>query len=142
MNPLVLLLRRLLITHKFLHFFITGVVGVTLNLLITWMLTTFVYGIDGYFTAYLVGTAVNLLFNFTIHTIITFKTRTRHFQRLTGFIFYNISMTAVQAVIIKYLTTLFGLQYYLFVIAGTIFTFSVVSFVVFKFFLFREPRRT
>lgn len=140
MNQSESLLRRILITHKFLHFFVTGVIGVILNLVITWVLTTFVYGINGYFTAYLIGTAVNLLFNFTIHTLITFKTRTRHMRRLLGFVLYNLGMTTVQAVIIKYFTALFGLQYYLLVIAGTIFIFSISSFVIFKFFLFHEQR--
>ncbi len=140
MNPTVSLLRKVLITHKFLHFFVTGVLGVLLNLTITWILTTFVYGISRYFTAYLIGTTVNLIFNFTIHSIITFQTKTHHFSRLTGFILYNIGMTAVQASIIKYLTALLGLHYYLLVIAGTIFTFSIGSFIVFKFFLFHESR--
>lgn len=141
MNSAASLFRKLLITHKFLHFFITGVFGVVLNLIITWTLTTFVYGIGGYFTAYLIGTLVNLVFNFVIHTIVTFKTRTRHFSRLVGFIFYNIGMTAVQASVIKYITEKIGLHYYLFVIAGTILIFSIGNFIVFKFFLFHEHRR-
>lgn len=141
MNPLTSFIKKILITHKFLHFFVTGVLGVLLNLSITWTLTTFVYGVHGYFTAYLIGTAVNLSFNFIIHTLVIFKTRTRHATRLTGFVLYNIGMTAVQASVIKYVTTLVGVQYYLLVIGGTIFTFSVGSFTVFKFFLFHEPKR-
>ena len=141
-RPPIQLLHRIFITHKYLHFFATGIAGVLLNLLITWALTTFIYGINGYFIAYLIGTGVNLLFNFIIHTLVTFRTRTRHFSRLLGFIFYNIGMTAVQASIIKYMTELIGLHYYLIVIAATILLFSMGNFIVFKFFLFHEHART
>lgn len=141
MNPTVSLLRTILITHKFLHFFVTGVLGVLLNLVTTWTLTTFVYGINGYFTAYLIGTTVNLLFNFTIHTLVTFETKTHHAKRLLGFVFYNIGMTIVQASIIRHVTALVGPEYYLLVIASTILVFSIGSFIVFKFFLFHEHKR-
>ncbi len=133
---------RVLFVHKYLHFFATGVTGVALNLVITWIFTRFVFGLEGYFSAYLIGVAINLIFNFTIHTIVTFKTKDRVAERMVGFLAYSLSMTTFQAWVVKTLTPKIGLEYYIFVIGGVIFVFSIVTFLLFKFFLFRNDMKS
>ncbi|OGZ06933.1 MAG: hypothetical protein A2942_01200 [Candidatus Lloydbacteria bacterium RIFCSPLOWO2_01_FULL_50_20] len=141
MKKLIALAQSILFRHKYFHFFMTGVSGVAINLSLTWFFTTFVFGLPGYFKAYLIGATFNLLYNFTLHTLVTFKTTSRHFSRLIGFIAYSVILTLFQAVIVKYVTEAVGLQYYLLVIATTIFLLSTVTFVIFKFFLFHESYR-
>lgn len=140
METLFTHIKAILFKHKYIHFFATGASGVAINLLITWFLTTFVFGLSRYFTAYVIGTAFNLLYNFTLHTLITFKTTSRHFRRLIGFITYSLVFAFFQTMFVKYVVSKVGVHYYLVVIATTIFVFSTVTFLVFKFFLFRESR--
>ena len=49
---------RFLFIQKYFHFFFTGVTGVALNLSATWFFTGYVFGIEGYFDAYLIGIAL------------------------------------------------------------------------------------
>jgi putative flippase GtrA len=140
METLITHAKAILFKHKYLHFFLTGVSGVAINLSITWFFTTFVFGLAGYFKAYIIGATANLLYNFTLHTLVTFKTTSRHFSRLVGFVLYSVALTLLQMGIVKYVTELVGLKYYLLVIATTIFLLSTITFLLFKFFLFHEPR--
>jgi putative flippase GtrA len=94
---------------RYIHFFLIGTSGILLNLLVTWFLTEFVFGLERYFIAYIIGTAANLLYNFICNTVITFKTRRNHFVRLLRFVVYNLSMAIVQAAVVKYVTPLVGL---------------------------------
>jgi hypothetical protein len=128
----------LVVKTKYLHFFATGVTGVLINLFATWFLTTFVFGLENYFSGYTIGIVLNLAFNFTVHTIVTFKARRHVFQRMLGFTAYSISMTLFQAWVVKTITPIVGLQWYLGVIASVIFIFSIVTFLLFKYFLFRD----
>lgn len=120
------------------HFFITGVSGVMLNMLITWLLTEFVFGVDRYIIGYFVGTTVNICYNFFIHSILTFKTRKRHTRRFVIFVLFSIGSTAIQVGIVHLLTLYFGRAYYLPIIASTILVLSVLSFLFFKHSLFNE----
>jgi len=129
---------NILFVHKYLHFFLTGVTGVLLNLLATWILTRFVFGLEGYFKAYLIGIVVNLIFNFIVHTVVTFKAKDHVLERMIGFLAYSLSMTTFQAWIVKTVTPMVGLEWYLLVIASVIFVFSIVTFLLFKYFLFKD----
>ena len=138
MHKLITHIRAILFEHKYLHFFATGVSGVAINLFVTWLLTTYYFGLSGYFKAYIIATLLNLVYNFTLHTKITFETKERHVRRFVFFVTYSLIMTAVQASIVRMVTPLVGLEYYLLVIATAIFLFSCITFLFFKFFLFRE----
>lgn len=124
--------------YRFLHYFIIGCSGVILNLLIIWLLTHFIFGLKQYFTAYLIGITFNLLYNFTAYTLVVFSTKRRHFLRLCIFIVYSLGLTFLQAHIIKTITPIIGLRWYLLVIASVIFIFSFLSFLIFKLSLFKE----
>jgi hypothetical protein len=124
--------------NLFIRFLATGASGALLSIAITWALTTFVVGIDHYFTAYVVGIAANLLFNFTVYTIAVFKTTHDHLRRLAVFLFYGIVMAFLQGSLVHFITSLIGVSYYLWVIAGVIGVFAVLNFFVFKLSLFKE----
>lgn len=131
-------LMRIFIKVKYMHFFIVGVGSVGLALTTTWTLVTFVFGVEHYFTAYLIGVGVALVFNFTMYSIIIFRTSRQHAMRFFVFVAYGVFMTLVQASVIHTLTPLFGIELYLLVIAGVVFVFSFINFALFKLSLFRE----
>src|SRR3989344_9646925 len=90
MKKLIALAHFILIEHKYLHFFATGTSGVVLNLFVTWFLTTFVFGLQNYFKAYVIALAVNLVYNFVLHTKVTFGTRGGHGRRIVFVFFFYI----------------------------------------------------
>lgn len=124
--------------HRYLHFFVVGASGVALNLGITAFFAELVFGRENYFSAYLIGLGVNLLYNFALHTFVTFKTKDKHAQRLIVFLLYSLVLTYLQAQVVKRVTELVGVNWYLIVIASTILIFSVFTFLLFKFVLFKE----
>ena len=138
LNPINIL--KLLYKINYLQFFAVGVTGVLINLTIVYTLTEFIFGLENYYTAYLIGLTVNLLYNFLAHTIITFQTKKHHKTRFTYFVIYSLALSGLQAITVRYLTPIIGLEYYLFTIASIIFIFSTVTFVFFKLVLFNEKK--
>lgn len=124
--------------NLFARFFLTGATGALLSLLVTWALTTFVVGVDHYFSAYLVGIGANLLFNFLVYTAAVFKTKRDHLRRLFVFLFYGIIMAFLQGATVHFITSLIGEQHYLLVIAAVIGLFALLNFFVFKLSIFKE----
>ncbi len=131
---------RLLVRTRYLHFFVVGATGVAINLGITAAFAELVFGREHYFSAYLIGLAANLLYNFVLHTAVTFKTKGDHTRRLVIFLVYSLVLTYVQAYVVKHVTAFVGVNWYLVVIASVILIFSVVTFLLFKFVLFREEK--
>lgn len=129
---------RLLMRERYVHFFVVGASGVAMNLAITAFFAELVFGRENYYSAYIIGLSVNLLYNFLLHTFVTFKTKGDHTRRLLIFVVYSLALTYIQARTVKYLTDLIGVDWYLIVIASVIFVFSMITFVLFKFLLFKE----
>lgn len=129
---------KLLHSARFVHFFAVGVTGVAINLAITAFFAELVFGREQYFSAYLIGLAANLLYNFVLHTMVTFKTKGNHVRRLTIFVAYSLCLAYIQAQCVKWLTAYVGVDWYLVVIASVIFVFSTLTFVLFKFVLFKS----
>ena len=136
LNPIKLF--TIVTKYRFLHYLVVGGTGVLLNLLLIWLLTRFVFGLQHYFTAYLIGVTFNFLYNFVAYTFVVFGTTRRHVARLFVFVIYGLSLLFLQAYIIRTLTPIVGLQWYLLVIASVIGIFSLLSFFVFKLSLFKE----
>lgn len=128
----------LVLFDKYVSFFITGATGVALNLVITWSLTTLLFGVDQYFYAYLIGLTMNLVYNFVRHALVTFQTKSSPGARFVLFILYSLGMAGLQALTVQELVAYIGDTYYLVVIAGVIFVFSTVTFVVCNYWLFNE----
>ncbi len=132
------LLFRKLVSYSLIRFLVTGGFGVLLNLVVVFGITEFVVGRENYMIGYFSGFIVNLLFNFLIHTLWTFETKRWHKRRLVIFIMYHIGMTLLQALVINLLVGLIGIEWYLIIIALVIGFFSIITYVVFKFFLFKD----
>lgn len=126
--------------HRLLHFVLTGGSGALLNLGVTGLLTELIFGRDHYFPAYLVGLLVNFIYNFALHTHFTFSPGEGHARRFVLFLLYNSGMTLLQALLVKVLVRMFGTNYYLVVIAFVILTFSSVTYLCYRFLLFRSDR--
>ena len=127
-------------SSRYMHFFVVGVTGVAINLGITAFFAELVFGRENYFSAYLIGLSANLLYNFVLHTFVTFKTKGGHVTRLSIFLGYSLALAYIQAQVVKTVTAMLGFNWYLVVIASVIFFFSIVTFVLFKFVLFKEPK--
>lgn len=123
---------------RYLHFFIVGATGVAINLVITVIFAELVFGRENYFSAYLIGLAANLLYNFVLHTVVTFKTKDKHIRRLSIFFAYSLTLAYIQSYAVKHLTELVGVNWYIIVIASVILVFSVLTFLLFKFVLFKR----
>ena len=127
-----------LLKSKYARFFVTGASGVGINLVVTWTLTTFYFGLEKYFFAYMIGLTLNLIYNFVLHSFLTFKTNGYHGRRFAIFFLYSLFMTFIQAVTVKWITPMVGLKYYIFVIAIVILAFSTLNFFIFKYKIFKE----
>lgn len=123
--------------HRFIRFLIAGGSGALLNIGITFVLTHFVFGMERYFTAFLIGTAVNVLYNFTLYTLAIFKTKEKHLRRFVVFAVYSVLMTVVQLSLVNYIARLTGPEWYLIVIASVIFVGALFNYVVFKTSIFK-----
>jgi len=124
--------------HRILPFLLTGGSGAMLNLGLTALLTELVFGREHYFSAYLLGLTANIVYNFVLHSRVTFCTRRQHGRRFLRFVAYNLAMTSLQAALVRTLVGLTGVDYYLPVIAGVILCFASVTYVVYRYWLFRE----
>lgn len=131
---------RLLYKYRFLHYLLVGGGGALLNLLVTWSLTTFWFGIDKYFSAYLFGLTANLIFTFTLYSVKVFNTSKTHINRLAIYLAYVFVIVWLQAEIVKNVVPLVGLEFYLGVITVTLGSFALINFFVYKFFIFRERK--
>ena len=129
---------KLLYKAKFIHYFLVGISGVFINLFLTWFLTTFFFGVDNYFHAYLIGLSANIIYNFTLHSTVSFNTKKYHTKRFFFFAAYSLGMAALQAIAVKATTNVIGNELYLLVVVGYIILFSLFNFVFFKAFLFNE----
>lgn len=135
-NPVYIF--NLLYKYKYIHFFATGLSGVIINLTITWLLTEFYFGLDNYFYSYLFGLSANIIWNFIIHTQINFKIKTKYLKRFIIFVIYTLILSFIQANLVKLIVPIIGLKYYLLIIASVILFFSFLTFIIFKFWLFKN----
>ena len=146
---------------RYLHFCITGTTGVLLNLFFSWLFVEFIFLESEYLIfnflvmsttlGVIIGQTINLIYNFSLHTKMTFKTKKDHKKRFTIFIVYSLFIT--YAVIVPlililrnffeytfphiYLRFLVGFEY-LVASAIIILFFSIFNFIVFKIWLFKE----
>ncbi len=127
-----------LFEHRIPHFIFIGMTGVGINLFLVYFFTEFVFGRERYFYGYLIGLFANLIYNFIMHSSVTFQTKNGHLKRFVIYTIFSLSITFVQALVVRKLVRVFGVDYYLFVIMTVILVFSTVSFLTFKFWLFKE----
>lgn len=126
--------------HKIIRFILTGGTGLLINLLVTGILTEFVFGREHYFYGYLLGLTANMVYNFALYTVFTFKPSAKHKRRFLLYVIYYICMTLTQIGIVKMLTALVGVDWYLLVIALTIATLSVITYLTCNLFIFKKVK--
>lgn len=123
---------------KVIQFLLVGGTGVLIQLLTTFILTEYVFELKLYYIGYSIGLILNLIYNFFMHTYFTFKTKKSHGKRLTGFIGYSLIMILFQYSVVRWIIWMVGEKWYLLVISTTILIFSIISFLIFKLWLFKE----
>jgi len=127
-----------IISIKFIKFFIVGSTGVLLNLIITAILQFFIFPKELFYMASIIGTTINVIYNFILHTFFTFKTKTKHKKRFFIYALYIIFISTTQELIIKTTTPLIGLNYLVIYKALIILIFSIITYFFFKIYLFNE----
>ena len=111
--------------------------GALLALLVTASLTEFVFGREDYFLAYLIGVVVSVGYSFFFLSRKVFRSPEKKTSRFVLFLLYMTFLVLIQVTGVKYLVGLFGVDWYLPVIAGIMFAISLMSFLVYKFIIFR-----
>ena len=129
---------RHLLRLKITRFLFIGGTGVGINLLVTTFFTEFVFGRENYFYGYLLGLFVNMIYNFILHTKLTFNTKKSHGRRFIIYSCYYILITLLQIFLVTSIITIVGVNFYPLVITGVIGSLSIVTFLVFKFWLFTD----
>lgn len=129
---------RFLRDQRVVSFILVGASGALLNLTLVAIFTELVFGREGYFYAYLIGLFSNLTYNFILFSKSTFKTKENHAKRYLVFITYSLIMSGIQAITVRYSVDFIGVEWYLLVIATIIGLFSVLNFLVYKLWLFKE----
>ena len=147
---------KLLYRYKYIQFFLTGISGVLINTLVSFIFVTFIFtvGLFGFkntTVGIFMGNTINLFYNFVLHTLVTFKTKKDHSKRFLFFILYSLFMTYIIIVPLSvFLTSFFENVFfdfgwlivkeyiYLIVTAVVILFFSVFNFLLFKIWMFKE----
>lgn len=143
MNELTSYFRNIL--ERFRVYIIYGLVGVggaIANILVTWLFTEFVFGIEQYFAGYVLGLAANILFNFIFHALYTFRTRNELVvRRFTLFTLYSLILIIFHTVSVRLLVPVVGEHLYLLVIAAVITFYSIITFLVSRYYIFSDKVR-
>jgi putative flippase GtrA len=125
-------------TPKLIKFGIVGSSGVALNLLITAILRYYVFAEPQFYLASIIGTIINTIYNFLLHTKFTFQTKQKHKRRFVFFAIYTLTLATLQEIIIATITPILGLEYLILFKAGVIACFAAFTYFFFNFVLFKE----
>ena len=125
---------------KFTQTLLTGGSGALLSLLVTSILTEFVFSREQYFTAYLVGVAVGVMYVFAIFIRVVFKTDTHVWKRFAFFSLYMTFLVVLQTFAVKSIVSIVGVDWYLVVIACVIGILSFINYFVYKNFIFANKQ--
>lgn len=126
---------------KFIKFFIVGASGVIINLIITAILQFTVFKQEHFYMASIIGTTINVIYNFILHSNFTFKTKTKHKIRFLLFATYTIILSTIQETIIKIITPSIGINYLIFIKATIILIGSLITYFFFDKVLFKEKQK-
>lgn len=155
-NPINLI--KFLWKTKYIHFFITGTSGVLINLVFAFIFVEYVFTNPSYnffitiqntTIGIIIGTSINLIYNFILHTNMTFKTKKNHTKRFLIFIIYslfvsyfiNLPLTILfRNFLEKTLPEFISSYSYLISSAFVILFVSCFTFIFFKLYLFKEKK--
>jgi len=123
---------------KFFNYLIVGGIGVIANIIITFLLTEFVFGRENYIYAFCIGTLINMTYNFIFYSKITFKVqKIKHAKKIIFYI-YSLFIVLTQIFLVDILVDLIGVNYYIFIIIFVIGILSILSFIFFKLVIFKN----
>jgi drug/metabolite transporter (DMT)-like permease len=124
-----------------IHFFIVGISAILLQILLTYLYTTYIN--NGNFTqaSFYIPSIIIMIYNFFFHTIFTYRTHTNHISRFIKYALYYIIMTfIIQAQTIFYMISVIGTAYYILINAVVVFTYAILSHIIFKLWLFNDAK--
>lgn len=136
LNPFFIF--KLCLKHRFIHFLFIGISNFILHLTLTWFFTRFFFGLEKYYYAYLLSLFIVIIYSFIMHTLITFKTKTNHKKRFFLFFINIIILSILQALIVFILSKFFIEKYYLIILTFSIIFTSIISFILYKFKIFKN----
>jgi len=123
---------------KFLNYLIVGGIGVLANIIITFLLTEFVFGRESYIYAFYIGTLINITYNFVFYSKITFKVqKIKHTKKIIFYI-YSLFIVLTQIFLVDVLVDLVGVNFYMLIIIFVIGMLSILSFIFFKLVIFKN----
>jgi putative flippase GtrA len=123
---------------RILQFLFVGGSAFLLHQFIAWFITSRFFDVTHYEVGYTIGLIAAWFYNFVLHTVVTFRTKTGHGKRFLQFIIYSLTSSVVQYFVMHAITPRVGEEHYLWVNAGVVLCVSLVTFVVFKLWLFKE----
>lgn len=124
--------------RKLLYFIFVGTSGILINLVITGLANKYLFQGELFYLASILGTTINIIYNFSLHTSLTFQTKTKHKRRLAYFTTYTIFLATLQELIIRVVIPIIGVSLLLPFKAFVVLFFSAVTFLFFNFILFNE----
>ncbi len=123
-------------SYALLRTLATGGSGALLSILVTYVCVEYLFGKEGYFTAYLTGVAIGVIYAFGVFAFAVFKTTEHLLRRFVLFALYMALLVVVQSVIVRAVVSVVGVDYYLHVIALTIAALSLVNHLVYSRYIF------
>lgn len=127
-----------LLNKKVIKFFFVGSSGIIINLLITGVLQFFVFEREQFYLASIIGTCFNILYNFTLHSLYTFNTKSNHRSRFAKFVLYTLILASFQEYLLKIITPMIGIDFLVIIKGFLVLFFSVFTFIFFNYVLFNE----
>jgi putative flippase GtrA len=110
------------------HFAFVGGSTFLLHVGLTVIFEKFWLGAEKFYYAYTLALVLSLLYNFVMHTIVTYKTKKRHLARFGTFVVYTVIINIFQNIFVKLGTNHFGVAYRYYVMAGVIILQSIADF--------------
>lgn len=123
---------------KFFIFLFIGGLGVLINIIVTFLLTEFVFGQEKYIYSFIIGTLINITYNLIFYSKYTFKVNKISFNQKIIFYSYSWFIVFLQVYLVNFFVQLIGIKYYIFVIILIIGILSIFSFLFFKFVIFNN----
>lgn len=118
---------------KFIVFVVGGTIGSLVNIGLTYFLTEFLG--FWYLSSFILGSLINILFNFGYHCFFTFRIRNKIKSRMIKFFLVSIISIFFVVYFVYFLTDIIGL-WYLFSVILTMVIVSIANFLINKFWVF------
>ncbi len=110
--------------------------GAAVNIAVSWAVVTLWLGIEQYLIASMLGLFANIVFNFQSYSRMLFQDSTYSHAQFISFCAYSAFTVVVYLSIVRFVTPLVGLEWYLVVSIGAIACLALVNFFFLKRVIF------